>query len=688
MGMSLHWLESLHEVMELLVDCPLEKERLQPVVNTLGRLLGVASAFLLMKNSESGSSSLEVMASFPRVSEGETTNLSPSSVLDTGSLPPEWLENLSQGKTILHSRRSRTILGDWKSICLNPIIVQGELFGILAFGNFSKRSSKRVSLVGGLVAKVMQIWLGWLNERKRLEDFIDFMPNPTFVMHKDGRITAWNKATEEMTGWKADRVIGKGNYEHAIPFYGFRRPILSNLILYPDPYWESTYPEFHRVGNDLYTLSFCPALPDGGAFLTTKTSKIFDLTGRLWGSIHTVRDVTKERQMEKNLYRSESMYRAITDFAGIGMMLFQRQAVIYCNDQMARLLGASEGVATLDDLMKRLDKEHRDALRSNLERLFESRGESFRMELKGETDGRTRYYQCFAQAVEYEDEPTVYFIMDDITEQKELAEKARLNELRMYHEDRLTALGVMAAGIAHELNQPLNTIRVITDGLLFGKDEGWPLDSDELFEHLEMISRQVVRMSEVIKNIREFAREDRSQTDEEVDPNRAVEGVFSMIGRQLEAHGIKVEKKLDPFIPPVKGRLSRLEQVVMNLLVNARQALDECGHENREIWVRTFSEDGQVHIEVGDNATGISPSIFSKIFDPFFTTKEVGKGTGLGLTISQSIVAEMGGRIEAFNNEKGGATFVVRLPSCQSGREDLGLSKRIGIGDAESFAYR
>jgi C4-dicarboxylate-specific signal transduction histidine kinase len=149
-----------------------------------------------------------------------------------------------------------------------------------------------------------------------------------------------------------------------------------------------------------------------------------------------------------------------------------------------------------------------------------------------------------------------------------------------------------------------------------------------------------------------------------------------------------VEKKLDPFIPPVKGRLSRLEQVVMNLLVNARQALDECGHENREIWVRTFSEDGQVHIEVGDNATGISPSIFSKIFDPFFTTKEVGKGTGLGLTISQSIVAEMGGRIEAFNNEKGGATFVVRLPSCQSGREDLGLSKRIGIGDAESFAYR
>lgn len=685
---GLRCLETLNRVGELLVECPLEEKRLGSVCEALGQFLRLPSAFFLLRYSQDGSSCLKIMGRFPNKSHSKGDNGWPVDRIEIESLPKEWWESLSKGEIVLELKRSNTSLGCWSALCLAPVTLKGELFGILAFANFSKKRLRTLVPMVGLAARLIQLWLAWLNEKKRLDDFIDFMPNPTFVMHRDGCITAWNKATEEMTGWKAERVLGKGNYEHAIPFYGFRRPILSNLILYPDPYWESTYPEFHRVGNDLYTLSFCPALPEGGAFLTTKTSKIFDLTGRLWGSIHTVRDITRERQMEKDLHRSESMYRAITDFAGIGMMLFQKEAVIYCNDQMARILGASEGVRTLDDLMTRLEEDDKGALKTNLKNLLEYKGEPFRMELKGRVDGRTRYFQCFAQAMEYEDEPTVYFIMDDITEQKELAQKARLNELRMYHEDRLTALGVMAAGIAHELNQPLNTIRVITDGLLFGKEEGWPLDSEELFDNLEMISRQVMRMSEVIRNIREFAREDKYQADEEVDPNIAVEGVFSMIGRQLEAHGIKVEKKLDPSVPPVRGRLSRLEQVVMNLVVNARQALDDCGHDDREIWVKTLAENGSVYIEVGDNATGIPPSIFSKIFDPFFTTKEVGKGTGLGLTISQSIVAEMGGRIEAFNNEKGGATFIVILPLCDNLGERVELTGSTGTRDAESIANR
>jgi len=109
--------------------------------------------------------------------------------------------------------------------------------------------------------------------------------------------------------------------------------------------------------------------------------------------------------------------------------------------------------------------------------------------------------------------------------------------------------------------------------------------------------------------------------------------------------------------------LNRLEQVIMNLVVNARQALDECRHDQKELWVRTAKQNGSVFVEVGDNAGGIPPDIMTKIFDPFFTTKEVGTGTGLGLTISQSIMAEFKGRIEAFNNERGGATFVIMAPA-------------------------
>jgi len=148
----------------------------------------------------------------------------------------------------------------------------------------------------------------------------------------------------------------------------------------------------------------------------------------------------------------------------------------------------------------------------------------------------------------------------------------------------LSALGVMATGIAHELNQPLNTIKVTADGLLFGRDEGWPLDEKELYDDLEMISHQVLRMSEVIQNIRFFARDDVKQDNVLVRPNDAIYNVFSMIGSQLEVHGIKVHKDLSPNLPVLKTTLSRLEQVIMNLIVNSRQALDTCGHDQKEIW--------------------------------------------------------------------------------------------------------
>jgi C4-dicarboxylate-specific signal transduction histidine kinase len=316
----------------------------------------------------------------------------------------------------------------------------------------------------------------------------------------------------------------------------------------------------------------------------------------------------------------------------------------------------------LDDIKAWFHPEDRDRVLGIFEELFRRYRDPFRFEFRAARGTELRHYTGYVQAMDYEGRPTIHFIVDDITEQKELARKARLNELRMYHEDRLTALGTMAAGIAHELNQPLNTIRVVTDGFLFGREAGWGMDPEEWVEGLEMVSRQVVRMSEVIQNIRNFARDDQTQTLGEVNANQAIENVFSMMGRQLEAHGIRIHKELERRLPLIRTHLNRLEQVVMNLLINARQALDHCSHPHKEIRVKSGRREGNVFIEVSDNATGIPEEIIGKIFDPFFTTKEVGKGTGLGLSISQSIVAELKGRIEVFNNQMGGATFVVTAP--------------------------
>ncbi|MFW6054536.1 MAG: sensor histidine kinase, partial [Thermodesulfobacteriota bacterium] len=278
-----------------------------------------------------------------------------------------------------------------------------------------------------------------------------------------------------------------------------------------------------------------------------------------------------------------------------------------------------------------------------------------RFEFRSQQSDELRHYRALTQEIEYDGSPAIHLILDDITEQKR-------NEMKLFHNDRLTSLGTMAAGIAHELNQPLNTIRVITDGFLFGRDEEWDLDTDELYESLDLVSRQVVRMTQVIQNIRDFAREEGNGSHVNVDVNQALENVFSMIGRQLEAHGIDVEKNFEQELPPVRANLYQLEQVLMNLLVNARQALDGSQRCRKTIVVRTDHCQGRLQIEVSDNATGIMPDRLDNIFDPFYTTKEPGVGTGLGLSICQSIITGLGGQIKAYNNCSGGATFVIQIP--------------------------
>ena len=544
---------------------------------------------------------------------------------------------------------------------VGPLFLKDHLFGFVYVGGIrqAEPSADQKDFLAA-ACNVLELWVSKLNTAKRLADLIEFLPNATIGIDHRGIATVWNPAVEKMTGWKAQRIIGKGDYEYALPFYDMRRPLICNLVLQPDPKWEATYPEFRKEGDVVHSLIFTPALTGGGAFLTGSTKRMRDLTGFADGSMHIVRDITRERQIESQLQSSESMFRTITDYAGLGIALFQKEKALYYNERFEELLGISGREITLQDLINTVYSEDRQEISFHLDQMFEgTEKKPLRLDLRAQPADNLRDYSSYAQVLDYEGKLTVCFVLDDITEQKKLARRARMNELKLYHEGRLTSLGIMAAGIAHELNQPLNTIRVITDGFLFGRQKEWELDPDELYESLEMISRQVLRMSEVIQNIRNFAREDRDQTCMDVNVNEAVNNVFSMIGRQLEAHNIRVQKVLPKNLPTIKTDINRLEQVIMNLVVNARQALDTCRHDSRTLWVKTGTRNECVYIEVGDNATGISEDLIGRIFDPFFTTKDVGQGTGLGLTISQSIVSEFKGRIDAFNNDSGGATFIV-----------------------------
>lgn len=513
-----------------------------------------------------------------------------------------------------------------------------------------------------LVSGILYLWLKACDAEKRLKDLVAFIPNPLMMLDKEETITVWNPAMEKMSGVRAENMIGKGHYEHALPFYNERRPTSSNLILKPDRHWESKYIEMKRDGDVIHALARTDVLPNGPMRIASKTRRNYDLKGNIRGSVHMIQDVTHEHELEKSLSRTRKMYQDISEFAGVGIALLDLENIISVNDTFSALLELVQPGKTAA-IFERMEPGSSHGLESAFNHVLNTGGEPASLEFIAflPVKGR-REFQAYVQGVNVDSRQVLHFVVIDITESKQMERRKNLYQMRMYHSDRLTALGTLSAGIAHELNQPLNTIRVIADGILYGRDQGWRLDEDEVYENAGIISRQTTKMSEVIQNVRNFARDDTERDDEQVDLNQSIRNVFAMIGQQLSAHLIRVDCNLEEALPLIRTQQNRFEQVVMNLVVNAQQALDSIGKKEKRLWVKTGYRFGQVFLEVGDNAYGISKKHKKQIFDPFFTTKDVGQGTGLGLAISQTIVLDLGGEINAYNNTKGGATFFMTLP--------------------------
>ena len=265
--------------------------------------------------------------------------------------------------------------------------------------------------------------------------------------------------------------------------------------------------------------------------------------------------------------------------------------------------------------------------------------------------------------------------------QRELGERLRAEEARKEAErelkkqrglsmrsDRLRSLGEMAAGIAHELNQPLVGVRGLAEHTLLGMDRGWDMSTGKLRDRLEKIVAQADRMVHIIEHVRRFAREAGKSEVKEVEVNGVVEASLEMLGAQFRAHGLGLTAELTPGLPAVTANAYSLEEVVLNLLSNARDAVQtQRGREGDgfapEVVVRSRLDDaGWVRVEVEDNGTGISTEIARRVFDPFFTTKDPDRGTGLGLSISRSIIEEFGGRMELRSEPGEGTTVIVSLP--------------------------
>lgn len=313
------------------------------------------------------------------------------------------------------------------------------------------------------------------------------------------------------------------------------------------------------------------------------------------------------------------------------------------NTQMERL----SGIGRADALGRRLSELFPGAL---VEQLDRTRGEMRIQHLDKFTldciQGEATVNIAIAPLVSRDLEQIGRLVIfDDITARAEL-------ERRLVQADKLSSIGLLAAGVAHEVNTPLAVISNYAQ-MLTKQVAG----DDQKSRMLEKISRQTFRASEIVNSLLNFSRTWTSDLAE-VQINGVIRETLGLLEHQLRKAGVEVRTDLDPNLPPVKGNQGKLQQVFLNLFLNARDAMEPSG----TLQVVTRQSDKGVEVDVVDSGHGIAPEHMGRIYDPFFTTKGVKKGTGLGLSVTYGIIQEHGGAIEAISKPGEGTCFHLEFP--------------------------
>lgn len=250
-------------------------------------------------------------------------------------------------------------------------------------------------------------------------------------------------------------------------------------------------------------------------------------------------------------------------------------------------------------------------------------------------------------------------------------------QAQLVHSEKLASLGVLAGGVAHEINNPLMVILGRTELMLMDENLG-----EDPRKNLETICHETERIGKIVQNLLTFSRKSRQERIESVDVNDVLQRTLTLSEHQLTLGNVKVHKQIDPDLPPIDANAGQLQQVFMNLIINAHHAMPDGG----ELTIRTDAlPDDTVVIEISDTGCGIGPDEINRIFDPFFTTKEEGKGTGLGLAVSRNIIDNHGGDIGVQSTIGGGTTFRVVLPRVapeQDGTDSPLRLATVGTGSA------
>lgn len=380
-------------------------------------------------------------------------------------------------------------------------------------------------------------------------------------------------------------------------------------------------------------------------------------------------------RQQRRIVGSEQRYRALFEHAhdGIGLVDGSNFKLVEVNSKFAKTLESDARELAGQDVRELLSarvvegSNHQPS--NTISRLFTSPDASEVELMLATEDGHTRLVSLSFSTITANDERIILLLVRDLSTRKRLEDEKQEIQRQLYESAKLASLGELSAGVAHEINNPLNGIINFAQLL---KDE--PVTRTE-FEHQMMdgIIDEGGRIAEIVRGLLTFARNDENE-QRQVNLTEMINTSIALFGHQLEKDGVRVEIDTAPDLPPVRGDVSRLRQVIVNMISNAHHALRAKRTDATEQKVFRIkaqpiekSANGRMHdalvrLEFYDNGVGISRKDITRVFDPFFTTRRDSGGTGLGLSISFGIVRDHGGTITVSSEEGRYTRFQIELP--------------------------
>ena len=371
----------------------------------------------------------------------------------------------------------------------------------------------------------------------------------------------------------------------------------------------------------------------------------------------SAREESAREEWQSALRESEARFRNVVQGAPDGVAILRGPVITYLNPRAARMLGLEEPEhgygRAITDFLHPDDRELAVArIRGMVQsgKPFDSAHEYRSRSL----DGRELTVEISSILIELDGQRAVLAFARDVTERKAL-------QARLAQADRLSALGVLSAGVAHEINNPLAyvllNLEFIEREVERMTEHGAPAG---LLQRVREAQHGAERVATIVRDLRTFARDDRGSRGP-VRIETAIEAALNIASGEIRRRGRVVRQYRE--VPAVDGNAARLEQVFVNLLMNAAHALPEGAPERNEVTVAIREDNGNVLVGISDTGIGMSEATIARIFDPFFTTKPPGVGTGLGLPICQGIVRAHGGSLDVTSTPDRGSTFTVTLPA-------------------------